>query len=663
MIYPVTLDFETASSCDLKKAGAWRYAEDLTTEILCCTFGWQGQKWTWIPGLELAPAIWRLIDDQNAIFVAHNAGFEKAIWRRICVPLLGWPDLPNERWHDTMAMCAMRVLPQDLERAMRVLGLEHEKDTEGSKITRALSKPNKRGYYERAPEVLARVVAYNRADIDSTVDLHQRLGWLPSNERQVWLLDQRINERGVGLDMAFVRAAKRVVAAASRPLELEFGTITGGLATTQTVKIAEWVRAQGVDIPDLKKETLARILGETEDGEEPEDDPGALRLDLPDDVRRALGIRQLIGSASIKKLDRMELCVCEDGRARGLIQYHGTGPGLWAGRLFQPQNFPRGTIQIGRAAPNPQTTVDAILTGDAEFIEATIGPAVEVVVSGLRHAIQAGRGRVLVAGDYAGIQARTVLALAGQHDKTALMAAGADIYLDMAESIFKRKLTKKENPEERQTGKNSVLGLGFQMGAPKFRLRYAKDQPMEFAENVVRVYRKEWAPGVPKVWYGLEGAAVRAVCDKKTTEAFGIEYKLEDGWLTARLPSGRKLWYYNPRPIKKTMPWDDQDVRLAWTYNAMKMGQWKTIDAFGGLLTENVVMGMQRDLMVTAGFKLEKNGFPIILNVHDEWVAEPKEADADLKAFDQIMVDVPDWARQMQIPISVETWAGDRYKK
>lgn len=307
------------------------------------------------------------------------------------------------------------------------------------------------------------------------------------------------------------------------------------------------------------------------------------------------------------------------------------------------------------------------MTGDPEYVQQVLGvPPVEAVVSSLRHALIAAPGHRFVAGDYAGIQARVVLALAGQHDKVALMASGADVYIDMAESIYKRKLTKEENPEERQTGKNSVLGLGFQMGKHKFHDRYCKHQPLEFAENVVHVYRKEWAPCVPKLWYALDDASTKAVWDKRPQEAYGIEYRLEDGWLTARLPSGRKLWYYNPIPVKKVMPWsdpDEPDIRPGWTSQAMKMGRWITRHMFGGLETENVVMGIQRDIMVSAAFRLEKNGFPLVLNVHDEWVAEPKIEDADPVAFKQILEDVDPWVRELQVPVSVEVWDGTRYRK
>ncbi len=668
---PVVLDFETASAVDLKAAGAHRYAEDPTTEIISLSYrvGNDGEKRLWTPWVP-DPILEAACLNRLCIFIAHNAGFEKSIWRNIMVAVFGFPDVPNNRWHDTMAMCAMKSIPQDQDRALVVLRIPLSKDKEGSALTKSLSKPDKRGRYDRSPATLQRVYQYNMSDLDNQVALHDRLGWQPKGERAVWLLDQTMNERGVRLDMAFVAAAQRIVDLGSAPLLAEFKQITDGLKPTQVQKVLAWCLNEGSTIPNLKAETLKEILGGDDDEPEELSDNSYRDFDfsarLPEQVHRALSIRQLIGSASIKKLARMEACVCFDGRARGLLQYHGAGPGLWAGRLFQPQNFPRGTLKVGGKAPKPHVVVEAIMTGDPDFVEMAVGPPVQTVVSALRHAIIPAKGKKLVAGDFAGIQARAVLALAGQHDKTVLMANGADIYINMAESIYKRKLTKETDPEERQIGKNTVLGLGFQMGAAKFRMRYAKEHPLEFSKNVVHVYRKEWAPLVPRLWYALDDAAVRAVHDRRPQEAYGIRYELEEGWLSARLLSGRKIWYFNPRPIRKEMPWstdDEPDVRQAWQSDAMKFGQWRTRDMFGGLLTENVIMGIQRDLLTTAMFKCEKEGMPVILNVHDEIITEPDENGGDPKMLKQIMEDIPDWARAIQLPVAVEAWEGDRYKK
>jgi DNA polymerase len=666
----VVMDFETYSACELKKAGAWRYAEDPTTAIICLWFNVDRDEPKAADFLRPGGELLALVNNPDAMFIAHNVEFEKAIWRRIMMTY-GWPDIPNNRWSCTLSVCAMKVVPQSLDRASAFLGLDEDKDAEGSRITRGLSK-TKKGYYDHGAPLIARTNEYCAQDIRTETKLLERVGYLPPGERNVWLLNQRVNERGVRLDRAYVRAAKTVVEKALVPLVAEFSELTGGLELMQVARIGKWLDTQGCgrDVPDLKAETLKRVLGgsidETEEDEE--DDPGAYHPKLPDHVRRVLTIRQLAGSASVKKLDRMEQCVCADGRARGLLQYHGTGPGRSAGRLLQPQNFPRGTLKLGDKAPKPEIVVDAIMTGDPDYVSMLLGPPIETVVSGLRHAIIADPGRVLLSGDYAGIQARVVLALAGQHDKTKLMSdPNVDIYCDMAQEIYKNpditKANKNKYPAERQTGKNSVLGLGFQMGWRKFKLKYAENETDQFCQDVVHTYRKEWAPRVPYCWYGLQDAATEAVWTGEPRQAYGVEYRLEDGWLSARLPSGRKIWYYAPTKVRRAMPWDAKDIRPGFTYQAQKMGQVKVIQAFGGQLTENVVMGIERDLMTHAMFKLEKNGFPIVLDVHDEIVGEPLRTDADEKAFTEIMLDVEPWVHAMKIPVAVETWLGDRYKK
>lgn len=667
------VDFETASSADLKVIGAHRYAEDIMTEILCLAFSTTAEEVpdVWTPDMgpdhPVTKRLRALVDDPEVTFVAHNAGFEKAIYRNIMVALWGWPDIPNSRWHDTMAVCAMKAVPQKLEDAAKALHLSVQKDMEGSRLTIGLSRINKKTgmFPPRTPEIMGRVYTYCKKDVTDEWEILRRVGWFQPGERNVWLLDQRINERGAQLDLHYVGQARKIVDAATIPLAAEFREITG-FNFGQRDKIMGWLRAEGANLPDMRKETLEAILGSEIDAGD-ENDEALLEeswaAELPPHVLRALRIRQLVGSASIKKLGRMERCVGADGRARGLLQYHGAGPGRWAGRLLQPQNFPRGTLKLDGEAPDPELVVQAILTGDPEYVQMLIGPPVETVVSGLRHAIIAAPGRLLCAGDFAQVEARVLLALAGQYDKCALLAAGNDVYVDMAQQIYKRPIDKKKDPAERQTGKNSVLGLGFQMGGPKFLLRYGNGQSLEFCKEVVRVYREDWAPNVPKVWYGLERAAVRTVHEGTPHEAFGVTYALENGWLTARLPSGRKLYYFEPRAVKKAMPWDPLDIRPAFEYKAQKMGRWITVEAFGGLLTENVVQALARDLLVAAMFKAEANGFPISLTVHDEIVSEPLEKDADWKILHQIMTDIPDWARAMRIPIAAEGWVGSRYKK
>ena len=666
----LVFDFETASHCNLKVAGAWAYAEHITTEVLCLAYGPAGGPFTvWRPG-QSTNYLMALVRHPDTVWVAHNAAFEKAIWRSIMVPQFGFPDIPDERWGDTMATCAMKALPQGLDQLGAfvgpLIGLTFDKDKEGRKLTLALSKVDKKGrLVVRTPFMMARISQYCAADTAMEGQVLKRLGHLPTAEREIWMLDQKINQRGLLLDLPFIQQAKLVADRAMIPLAKEFRSLTG-CSWTERDQLMAWLGKQGVHLGDLKKDTVDDILGfDPEDEEEfAEPEPTeAETMALPDHVRRALVIRRQANASSLKKLGRMEACVCMDGRVRGTLAYHGTLPGRWAGRLFQPQNFPRGTLMLDGKAPDPDLVVAAIMTGDADYVSATIGPPLETVVSALRHAIVAAEGCVLGAGDYAGIQARVVLALSGQHDKSALMASGADVYCDMAQEIYGRPIDKVKDPEERHTGKNAVLGLGFQMGWLKFQLKYARKKDEAFCRMVVEAYRRRWAPMVPKLWYALEEAAVRTVWTRNPHEAYGVRYAMNDVWLTARLPSGRLLWYPFPEKVRKAMPWDKLDIRPGFTFQAMKMGQWRTIWAFGGQLTENIVMGIERDIMTGGMLRLEAAGYPLVLQVHDDAMAEIPVAKWNKDEYVQIMCDVEPWVHELKIPIAVEPWSGGRYRK
>jgi DNA polymerase len=667
------LDFETASLCSLKEAGAWRYSEDVTTEVLCLSFEYRGEVMTWVPGGALrhvipAASLAALVDDPTVIFVCF-ANFEKAIWRNIMVSVYGFPDIPDSRWHDLQAVAAMKALPQDLDTLLDALDFPR-KDMEGSKLTISLSKIDpKTGMYavKRTPEVLSRVYSYCESDVREERTVLDRIGVLQPGERRVWLLDQKINQRGIRIDLDYVRACQKVVREATVPLAQEFGGLTGGLAFTQVAKVAAWA-----GLPNLTKETVARVLGKNIDGDEDDDFNSQAGLDgdgshLSEHVRRALEIRQLVGSSSVKKLPRMVACVGADGRARGLLQYCGTNSGRWAGRLFQPQNFPRPTFKGGDGdLLSPELIVETIMSGDWQMVEAKLGPAVEIVVNGLRHALIADKGKTFISGDYSQVELRGLMAHAGQTDKVEMLRDGISPYQDLAAQIFGRPVDKKKDPFEYDIGKHAVLGLGYQMGKGTFRRRYATTQPLEFCEKVTNTYRREWAPEVPKLWSGLEWAACETVWTKTLHTHAGIEFNVEGDYLTARLLSGRKLYFHHPHPFMKTMAWnteDKPDIRKAWRYLATKNGRVRWVDAFGGMLTGVITQAQARDLMVNAMLKLEANGFPIVLTVHDEVVAEVPLDNLDEKAFIQCMTERPEWAKAINFPVKVETWTGERYRK
>lgn len=655
MAYAV-IDFETRSACDLKKSGAWVYSEHPTTEAICLGYALDGgTPALWKPG-DPFPEPLREAIDAGAWIIAHNVLFERAIWSNVMTPQWDWPVVPDEQWFDTMASCARKAIPLDLDKACRVLRLDAQKDTEGSRALMKICKPVKRtGEFPTDPELYETVYHYCKDDVLAEDALLQRVRLLNQSEMEIWRLNQKMNLRGLRIDSAFVSDCQAVVDGAMGPLEARFEEMAGCRAG-QRDRLLEWLKAQGTPFPNLQKETVTEALADAS-------------LSAP--VREALELRGQITSTSIKKLAAMRACTAADGRARGLIQYHGAATGRDAGRLLQPQNFPRGSVEFGKDDDGEpilpwEVLVPAIQSRDYETVEALVGaPAIDCVSSALRHCIVPGRGKQLVAGDFSTIEARIVLALAGQQDRLNLIRQGLDIYCDLASMVLGRTITKKENPKERQeVGKPTVLGCGFSMGAAKFHDRYMKHEPFEMAERCVQTYRKEWAPGVPKVWYGLEAAAAKAVWKRVPAEAYGVLYQIEDEWLTARLPSGRKLFYFRPRQCQRQVPWEPTEYREAWTYTAKKAGRIVSVDAYGGHLTENVVQALARDLLYDRALVAERENMPLVLTVHDEIVTEVDESRADAAdALQQIMEDAPRWAQEIGVPVNAECWQGDRYRK
>lgn len=668
----IVLDFETENcgGVDLTKVGSTVYAQHPLTNVISCTYESTEGTEVWTPQ-DGSYFLWGYAKDPKCIFIAHSAGFEKDIWQYVMVEVHGFPPIPNERWRDTQAVCAWKALPLGLEDAADALTLDNRKDPDGHKLMRSITKPDKQGAFNLGPEKLSQIYEYNKRDILCQSELHGRLGILPPKVLAQWQRDQTINERGIRIDLDYCHAALRVVEAASQPLTREFNALTG-LNPGQRDRLIEWLETRGVYVRDLTKERVATLIG-------PEEAPFT-EYTIDPKAARALRIRQLINHSSTKKLARMIGCVARDGRAHRLLQWHGTGPGRWAGRLFNPQNFPRGTVRIDGKPPSPQVLVNAIMTGDPEYVEAVIGsPAIECVASGLRHGMVAGAGRVFNSGDFARIQCYLVLALAGQYDVCERIEAGFDPYCDMATQIYGREITKRDT-EQRQTGKNTILGCGFQMGPSKFCQKYipgcqcrgmggqcsAKDdETYLFAERAIRAYREKTAPMVPKVWRGLEYAALATVQTRQPHDAYMVAFSMADDWLVADLPSGDRLWYFKPRLISKEMPWTDEDgdpiYKPAWKFTSFGATGASTVDAYGGIITENVVMALEVALVNEAIAKCEANGFPVVFTGHDEILAEP--ATSDLKALEQIMTDRPDWAKRLKVPIQIESWDGDRYRK
>lgn len=647
----VVIDFETRSEVDLARCGAAVYAEHPSTEIICLAYQiGEHEPRLWTPDLGAhCPADLRAAIQAAGHVEAHNVAFERSIWDAIMVPRYGWPPVFDSQWRDTMASALYHALPAKLEKAADVLRLPQQKDMEGNRLLKQLSRPKKDGSWEDDFFKLQRCYDYCVQDVRTEVALSDRLGWLPAAEDKVFRFDQKVNQRGIRIDRELCEAAVALGREYEARLTAELAELTNGEVTTanQRDRLMAWALRQGVDLPDMTADTVREWLGSDR---------------LPPRLRRVLEIRQALAKGSWKKYQAALDCTCADGRARWLEQYHGATTGRWAGRLIQPQNLRRPVL-----GHDLDELAEAIKMRDLDFLEMVYGDPMEVLADCVRGIFVAEEGKTLVAGDFSAIEAVVTAALAGEEWKLDVFRRGEDPYCVTAQTIFGHPVTKKEHPEKRQVGKICELAFGYQGGVGAWR---QFDKSDRHTDEQVDGYKRAWREKhsqIVALWRGLNDAAVAAVALKKPHSYRGIEYRLaRDGeWLTCRLLSGRLLWYYQPTVEEQELPWEDDFGGAATApglcYWARKNGVWTKVRAYGGLLTENVVQATARDLLVKAMLDLEAAGYPVVLHVHDEAVCEVDEAFASTEAVEEIMADIPEWAHGW--PVKVEAWAARRYRK
>lgn len=690
--YLITLDFETKSELDVRKVGADVYAQHPSTEILCMSFSLQRKhaRYSWAPFLGASSSVLLglyecvrdlYIDDTSSQFEAHNIRFERAIWKWIMVPKYGAPPLPDARLSCTMAKSGYRAVPLKLEVLAEALDLRRpdgsplRKDMTGHNAMQALA----RGHVYKDPGVqwAREQQCYSYCDTDVEVEeaIAEIVGELPPAEERLFRLDIEVQNRGCLIDLPTVDKAIALAAEYKERETARFLEVTGGIAPGQRDKLLDWLAANGCELPNLQKQTVQDWL----------EDQNYAAAGLP---YKVLELRKQVERRAVDKYDAFKRWADPvDHRARGMTQYHGATTGRWAGRGPQPQNFKRP--EDGDA--DLSAHVGLIQAGILELLDACpyLGNPMTILADAVRTMIIAARGHVLTAGDLASIETHVLMKLAGEDETCKLLASGQKLYIPMAEEIYKRPIDKKKDLLEYTVGKIAVLQLGYQAGAEGFvsslhTMGGIKGFPLEQAKAVVECYRREKYPRVPKLWKNFEYAAFEAAANPgRLVEAQGgVHFLFPAGgrWLICRLPSGRRLHYYNPQIVEACMPWtksvfvgigedgeaiyQEQAVyRPVVRYQAYKYGQWKWVYAYGGLWTENIVQAISRDFLVHGMFNAEEAGLPVILTVHDEIVAEPPigRHTRPAEVLKQCMTDLPDWGRGY--PMGASCWENDRYVK
>lgn len=625
------LDLETYSELDLKVVGVHVYAAHPSTEILCASYAVGSGDVVTLPyGQSLVPML--TLFRKLGIVAAHNAQFERVVLETLFPMIKAW----KLRWVCTAAKAAMHSLNRKLEKCTVELKVREHKDMAGNKVMLKLSKPKRatkadpttRYLPTTHPREFQKLYLYNAQDVRAERAIDDRLPDLPKREQVVYELDQAINDRGVMVDRQLVTDVIKAWNLHLEDVNARCRKLTG-VSATQVGELTKWLGME-----ELTKGSIEAAL----------QDPALIPA-----KREVLLLRQEGAKTSVRKFTRMAKAMGPDDRLRGMFLYFAANTGRWGGRIVQLHNLPRNT------AKNPEEVIAAIRQGGIT------GDSAQQLI---RPSLVAAPGKELVVGDFSGIEYRITMWLANCIPALHIIRNGQDLYKATASAIY-RVGYDEVTDDQRFTGKQAILGLGFGMGVNRFIDQcagYGVEISQELGELTVKTYRRRYKE-VVETWYELERAAIAAMRGKEN-RAFPacrglVKYFKRADFLYCKFPSGRVMAYPFPKVVKDTNPFGEAIDVLTYLGMNNHTRQRERITTWGGKLMENCAQGIARDMLADAMLRLEQQGVPIVLQVHDEIGAEVvKGTNLD---FAGLMAIVPEWAEGL--PVEVKAFTTQRYRK
>ena len=582
------------------------------------------------------------IFDVSVTKTAYNANFE-----RTCLSKYFGRYIPPESWHCSAVQAAMLALPRSLEDVGRVLGLDEQKMKEGKELIRYFCipcKPTKanggrtRNLPCHAPEKWELFKTYCKRDVDVEKSIRRKLHNfpIPESEMELYRLDQRINDRGVLVDMGLVEQAIACERLHKEVVTKRAYELTGLENPNSVAQLKGWLGDKGMEAESLSKKAVADMIAET-DGE----------------VEELLRLRLLMAKTSVKKYEAMERSVCSDGRVHGMLMFCGANrTSRWSGKIVQIQNLPKNYI------PDLELARDLVKQGRFEDIELLYDSTPNVLSELIRTAFIPKPGCRFVVADFSAIEARVLAWLSGEQWRLDVFTSHGKIYEASASSMFHvpmEEITK--GSPLRQKGKLAELGLGFGGAAGALISMGALDMGLTEEElpPLVAAWRKA-NPHITQFWWDVDAAAIKAVTEKQKTKVGKIIFEYKSGILFITLPSGRRLSYVKPRMAVNRFGRD------SLTYEGISENKkWSRIETYGPKLVENIVQGTARDLLAEAMLRVEKKGYPIVMHCHDEIIAEVPEGSGSVDEMCEIMAIQPKWAEGL--PLRADGYSCSFYQK
>lgn len=644
------IDLETYCEIDLKKAGTYRYAEQ--AEIMLFAYAYDDQPVQVVDMFtdHLPQQVYDDLTNPGVTKKAFNAAFEIE-----CLKNYFNLDLKVEQWEDTQARVAMCGLPLNLDHASYILNVSQKKDKGGSALIRYFCipcKPTKanggrtRNYPHHDPVKWEQFRIYNGHDVDAERAVCKALSFynISEFEHRQWVLDQKINQRGVLINIPFVRNAIKLINDYEDKLTEEAKAITGLSNPKSVAQLKKWLFEEtDEEVESLNKESIPAILAKTDS----------------QTVRRVLEIRQEGSKTSTKKYPRMLECVCRDGRVRGVHQYYGANrTGRQAHRLIQTGNLPRGTVK------NIEPVRDLVMRGDADWLEFCYGAIPDTMSSLIRSAIIPAPGHRFLIMDFTSVEALVLAWLAGERWVLDLFTQPGKpkMYEATASRMFGLPI-ESVTGALRQKGKVASLALGFQGGVGALVKMGALKEGLTEEElpAIVQGWRKA-NPSIVNYWYALQKAAETAIEYRQRVAVSSIEirgeYRAPDHGvyfymkgksLMFVLPSGRELVYCDAR-----LEQGEYGTTITyWGLDQVKK-KWSKLDTYSGKLAENATQSVARDLLMNGAQNLDNAGYETVLLVHDETVNEMPIGKGSLEEVNRLMVTLPEWAKDMPLKAAGE---------
>lgn len=656
----LSIDIETYSSVDLAKCGVYKYTEAPDFDILLFGYSVDGSPVQVVDlacGETIPAEIIAALTDTGVTKWAFNAQFE-----RIC--LSRWLrkngnfdntgySIPEDTvgnylnpasWKCTMIWSAYMGLPLSLDGVGAVLGLGKQKMTEGKELIKYFCQPcaptktnggRTRNLPENAPDKWDSFKRYNIRDVEVEMSIQEKLAKFPVPEA-IWNqyhLDQKINDRGVALDMELVHQAIAMDIRSRKELTDAMKKLTALDNPNSVQQMKQWLADNGVETDTLGKKAVAELL-----------------KTAPQQLQKVLTLRQQLAKSSVKKYQAMETAVCADGRARGMFQFYGANrTGRWAGRIIQMQNLPQNHLDDLSEARG------LVRAGGFDALEMLYEDVPDTLSQLIRTAFVPQEDRKFIVADFSAIEARVIAWLAGEKWRQDVFAQGKDIYCASASQMFGVPVEKHGvNGHLRQKGKIAELALGY--GGSVGALKAMGALEMGLQEDELPALVSAWRQANPKIvqfWWAVDHAVMDAVTRKTTTKTHGIIFSARNGMLFITLPSGRSLAYVKPKIGENRFGGD------CITYEGVGgTKKWERIDSYGPKFVENIVQATSRDILCYAMKTLRCCS--IVMHIHDEVVIEADRR-MSLQAVCDQMGRTPPWANGLQL--RADGYKTDFYKK